>query len=140
VFCSFLALFLRKRLEDQLAAARLKCEWGALLIDLDRLQEIETRFVLRTPVTGDVGPAFQAVGIALPPNIREAPASPGDGLGRGSVCGAKSLAPAAKALKILRLSMMVLKLGQNDSGRNSPERCRGVIDGKYLHTPTGCQV
>jgi hypothetical protein len=58
----------------------LKCEWGALLVDLDRLQEIETeqdgkRFILRTPVTGDVGRAFQAVGVALPPNIREAPAS-----------------------------------------------------------------
>jgi hypothetical protein len=46
-------------------------------MDLDRLQEIETdqagkRFILRTPVTGDVGHAFQAVGVALPPNIREA--------------------------------------------------------------------
>jgi hypothetical protein len=48
-------------------------------MDLDRLQEIETeqegkRFILRTPVTGDVGLAFQAVGVALPPNIREAEA------------------------------------------------------------------
>ena len=80
VFCSFLALVLRKALEDRLAAVRLKCEWGTLLMDLDRLQEIETeqdgkRFILRTPVTGDAGHAFQAVGIALPPNIREAPAS-----------------------------------------------------------------
>jgi hypothetical protein len=79
VFCSFLALVLRKGLEDRLAAARSRCEWGPLLIDLDRLQEIETqqegkRFILRTPVTGDVGLAFQAVGVALPPNIREAEA------------------------------------------------------------------
>jgi hypothetical protein len=79
VFCSFLALVLRKGLEDRLAAARLKCEWAALLMDLDRLQEIETkqegkRFMLRTPVTGNVGQAFQAVGVALPPNIREAEA------------------------------------------------------------------
>jgi transposase len=63
VFCSFLALVLRKALEDRLTAARL-------------LQEIKTEqddkhFVLRTPVTGDVGRVFQAVGIALPPNIRE---------------------------------------------------------------------
>lgn len=54
-----------------------KPEWGALLMDLDRLQEIETEqegksFILRTPVTGDVGRVFQAVGVALPPNIREA--------------------------------------------------------------------
>ena len=79
VFCSFLALVLRKGLEDRLAAARLRSEWGALLMDLDRLQEIETeqegkRFILRTPVTGDVGLAFQAVGVALPPNIRKAEA------------------------------------------------------------------
>ena len=76
VFCSFLALVLRKTLDDHLVAARLKPEWGALVRELDRLQEIETeqdgkRFLLRTPVTGDVGPVFKAVGIALPPNIRE---------------------------------------------------------------------
>jgi Transposase DDE domain len=79
VFCSFLALVLSKVLEDRLAAAHLKPEWGALIRQLDRLQEIETEqddkhFVLRTPVTGDVGRVFQAVGVALPPNIREADA------------------------------------------------------------------
>ena len=80
VFCSFLALVLRKSLEDQLAAAPLKCEWDALRMDLDRLQEIETeqdgkRFILRTPATGDTTHAFRAVGVALPPNIREAEAA-----------------------------------------------------------------
>jgi hypothetical protein len=79
VFCSFLALVLRKDLEERLAAARLKPEWRELLADLDRLQEIEAEqdgkhFILRTPVTGVVGKAFQAVGVALPPNIRDAPA------------------------------------------------------------------
>jgi hypothetical protein len=79
VFCSFLALVLRKALEDRLAAAGVKPEWGALLRELDRLQEIETEqegkhFVLRTPVTGDVGRVFKALGIAPPPNIREAEA------------------------------------------------------------------
>ena len=77
MFCSFLALVLRKLLEDHLATARLKPEWGSLIRELDRLQEIETeqdgkQFVLRTPVTGDVGRVFKAVGVALPPNIREA--------------------------------------------------------------------
>jgi Transposase DDE domain len=81
VFCSFLALMLRKELEERLAGAQLKPEWGALLADLDRLQEVEAeqdgkRFILRTPVTGVAGKAFQAVGVALPPNIRDAePAS-----------------------------------------------------------------
>jgi transposase len=82
VFCSFLALVLRKTLDDHLVAARLRPEWGALVRELDRLQEIETeqdgkRFLLRTPVTGDVGRVFKAVGVALPPNIRElAPPEP----------------------------------------------------------------
>ena len=81
VFCSFLALLLRKELEDRLAAAGLKPEWRELLADLDRLQEIEAeqdgkRFILRTPVTGVAGKLFQAIGIALPPNIREAEATP----------------------------------------------------------------
>jgi hypothetical protein len=81
VFCSFLALVLRKELEERLAAAQLKPEWRELLADLDRLQEVEVeqdgkRFILRTPVTGVAGKAFQAVGAALPPNIRDAaPAS-----------------------------------------------------------------
>jgi Transposase DDE domain len=77
VFCSFLALILRKELEDRLSAAKLKPEWNQLLADLDRLQEVEAeqdgkRFILRTPVTGVAGKVFQAVGLALPPNIREA--------------------------------------------------------------------
>jgi len=48
-------------------------------MDLDRLQEIEMKqdgkhFIVRTPVTGDVGRVFQAVGLALPPTMREAEA------------------------------------------------------------------
>jgi DDE family transposase len=81
VFCSFLALILRKELEERLAVAGMKPEWGELLGDLDRLQEIDAeqdgkRFILRTPTTGVVGKVFQALGIALPPNIREADPSP----------------------------------------------------------------
>ena len=77
VFCSFLALVLRKELEERLATARLKPQWRELLADLDRLQEIEVEqdgkhFILRTPVTGVAGKVFQAVGVALPPNIRDA--------------------------------------------------------------------
>jgi hypothetical protein len=78
VFCSFLALLLRKVLEDHLFAARLKPEWCKLIRELDRLppagdetEQEGKRFLLRTPVTGDVGRVFKAVGVALPPNIRE---------------------------------------------------------------------
>ena len=46
--------------------------------DLDRLQNgvIEkdnARITVRTPVSGDVGPAFRAAGVAPPPNIAETP-------------------------------------------------------------------
>ena len=77
VFCSFLALVLRKELQDRLAAAGLVPEWAEVLRDLDRLQEVEVaqdgkRFILRTPVVGCAGKLFQTLGIALPPNIRDA--------------------------------------------------------------------
>jgi hypothetical protein len=77
VFCSFLALVLRKELDDRCQAADFRPEWGDVLRDLDRLQEVElakggTRLILRTPVTGTAGRLFQATRIALPPNIRDA--------------------------------------------------------------------
>lgn len=83
VFCSFLALVLRKELQDHLAAAGLKPEWAEVVRDLDRLQEVEVeqdgkRFVLRTPVVGCAGKLFRTLGIALPPNIRAATAQAPD--------------------------------------------------------------
>ena len=78
VFCSFLALLLVKELEDRLHRHNLAAEWDDILRDLDRLQEIELeqdgkRFLLRTPTTGVAGKLFQAVGVALPPNLQELP-------------------------------------------------------------------
>ena len=80
VFCSFLALLLVKELEDRLHRHNIAAEWDDILRDLDRLQEIELeqdgkRFLLRTPTTGVAGKLFQAVGVALPPNLRELPFS-----------------------------------------------------------------
>ena len=80
VFCSFLALVLAKELKDRCAAVGLKPEWDRLIRDLDRLQSGDIArdgrtITVRTPVTGDVGPVFRAVGVALPPNIAEAPAA-----------------------------------------------------------------
>lgn len=79
VFCSFLALVLRKELDERCRQAAFRPEWADVLRDLDRLQEIEIdkdgrRITLRTPATGVVGPLFKAARIALPPNVRE-PAS-----------------------------------------------------------------
>ncbi|WP_026987648.1 IS1634 family transposase [Fodinicurvata fenggangensis] len=76
VFCSFLALVLRKELQARCAAAGLKPEWGEVLRDLDRLQDIEfakdgKTMGVRTPATGVAGSLFKAVGVALPPNLRD---------------------------------------------------------------------
>src|SRR5881394_1366894 len=78
VFCSFLALLLVKELEDRLHRHNIAAEWDDILRDLDRLQEIELeqdgkRFLMRTPTTGVAGKLFQAVGVALPPNLQELP-------------------------------------------------------------------
>jgi hypothetical protein len=77
VFCSFLALVLKKELDDRCHAVGFRPEWGDVLRDLDRLQEVELakdgkRMILRTPVTGTTGRLFQAARIALPANIRDA--------------------------------------------------------------------
>ncbi len=78
VFCSFLALLLAKELEDRMRRHGVAAEWDDILRDLDRLQEITLeqdgkRFLLRTPTAGVAGKLFQAVGVALPPNIQELP-------------------------------------------------------------------
>ena len=77
MFCSFLALVLKKELADRCAARGFQPEWDEVRRDLDRLQEVEVeqdgkRFVLRTPVAGVAGKLFQTLGVALPPNIRDA--------------------------------------------------------------------
>jgi hypothetical protein len=79
VFCSFLALVLRKELDARCRKAGFRPEWGDVLRDLDRLQAVELakdgqQVTLRTPATGTIGPLFKAAGIALPPNIRDAAA------------------------------------------------------------------
>ena len=77
VFCSFLALVLRKELDERCHAVGFRPEWGDVLRDLDRLQEIELnkdgrQIIIRAPATGVIGPLFKATRIALPANIREA--------------------------------------------------------------------
>jgi hypothetical protein len=76
VFCSFLALVLRVQLQELLEMKGLKPEWNDLLRDLDRVQEVETvfsgrRFILRSQIKGCAGAVLQAVGVAVPPTIRE---------------------------------------------------------------------
>ncbi len=76
VFCSFLALVLIKELEDRLAQVGFHFEWGKIKQDLKALEEViiednGKRFAVRTECQGLSGKVFQAVGIALPPTIRE---------------------------------------------------------------------
>ena len=75
VFCSFLALLLRKELEDRLAAAGHVFEWADLVQDLERLSETEIeqdgkRYLLRNPPPGCAGPVLRTLGVALPPLVR----------------------------------------------------------------------
>src|SRR5215204_2293880 len=79
VFCSFLALILRKELDERCRRVGFRPEWGDVLRDLDRLQEVAIskdgrQMTLRTPATGLIGPLFKAARIALPPNVRDASA------------------------------------------------------------------
>jgi transposase len=76
VFCSFLALFLKRALEQRLQEKGETWEWAEILRGLDNLQEVEAksqakRFVLRSQVLGQAHKAFVAAGVALPPTLPE---------------------------------------------------------------------
>jgi hypothetical protein len=76
VFCSFLALVLRKELDRRLAQAGHEFEWADIKRDLKALehvliQENGKSLLLRTECIGTCGRVFQAVGVAIPPTIRE---------------------------------------------------------------------
>jgi Transposase DDE domain len=80
LFCSFLALLLRKDLDERLSAAGVTAEWADIVRDLDRVEQITVeqptkRFVLRPQAPGCAGSVFQAVGVALPPLLRQLPAA-----------------------------------------------------------------
>jgi transposase len=77
VFCSFLALVLRKELDRQLESAGHQLEWEEIKRDLKALQRVTVeeegrRLYVRTACAGACGKIFQAVGVALPPTISEA--------------------------------------------------------------------
>jgi transposase len=76
VFCSFLALVIRKELDRRLEKAGQCFEWADIKQDLKALQEItiEDRgkmLTIRNECLGTCGKVFQAVGVAIPPTIRE---------------------------------------------------------------------
>jgi len=79
IFCTFLALVLRKELMDRLAARRLAVpEWQHVVDDLLDLSEIEVeqdgrRALLRTAPGHTIDPLCRAVGVTLPPVFQELP-------------------------------------------------------------------
>ena len=75
VFCSFLALVLRKELQDRLERKGWRLEWADIVRDLDNLMEMELTvqgkgYVLRNETNGTVGKVAQACAVALPPILR----------------------------------------------------------------------
>jgi hypothetical protein len=76
VACSFLALVLKKELEDRLAAANgARASWPTAIADLDSLAETEVeqdgkRFLLRSAPRPAASLALSALGLALPPTLR----------------------------------------------------------------------
>ncbi len=76
VFCSFLALVLRKELERRLNQAGHLFEWSDIKQDLKALQQVTIEedgkyFAIRSECKGHCGKIFQAVKVAVPPTIRE---------------------------------------------------------------------
>jgi transposase len=76
VFCSFLALVLRKALHDRLDdKGNANLEWAHIRDDLQGLQEIELTvqgkgYRLRTETRGTLNAVFNACGVALPPTLQ----------------------------------------------------------------------
>jgi Transposase DDE domain len=76
VSCSFLALVLKKELEDRIADLGKPGSWPEILADLDSLTETEVeqdnkRFLLRSAPRPAASLALRAVGVALPPTVRQ---------------------------------------------------------------------
>ena len=76
VSCSFLALVLKKALEDRIADLGKPGSWPEILADLNSLTETEIqqdnkRFMLRSAPRPAASLALRAVGVALPPTVRQ---------------------------------------------------------------------
>lgn len=75
VFCSFLALVLRKDLDRCLAENKHQFEWNDIKQDLKALKQVEIeengqRFAIRSECKGVCGKIFQSIRVALPPTIK----------------------------------------------------------------------
>lgn len=76
VFCSFLALCLKRELEIRLEEKNLDAEWAEIIRGLDNLQQVElllqgSRFLLRSEIKGHASQAIRAAEVAMPPVLQE---------------------------------------------------------------------
>jgi hypothetical protein len=76
VFCSFLALVLRKELDQRLVRAGHRFEWAEIKQNLKVLQSVTTeengrQLAIRSQSKGVCGKIFQAVGAGMSPTIRD---------------------------------------------------------------------
>ncbi len=76
VFCCFLAQVLRKELDRRLERAGFEFEWADIKQHLKALQEMtveenDKKLAIRTACLGVCGKVLRAVGVALPPTVRE---------------------------------------------------------------------
>jgi len=75
VFCSYLALILKRELEERMSAKELQWEWAEVIRGLDELQEVEAelhgeRYLLRSQLLGHASQALRGAGVAAPAPMR----------------------------------------------------------------------
>lgn len=78
VFCSFLALLLRRELQERMwrREESVAVEWNQAIQDLERVEEVEVHhrgktFLLRTELPGEAGKVFRAAGVQIPQTVRQ---------------------------------------------------------------------
>ena len=75
VFCSFLAILLRRELERRLEKRGFFPEWNEILHDVAAVEEVTAeisgeKIFFRSELKGCAGKVFQAAGVAIPPTVR----------------------------------------------------------------------
>ena len=133
IFCSFLAVLLRKELFDRLAARRHgDLEWQHIVDDLDELSEIEVeqdgrRALLRTAPGATIDPLCRALGITLPPVFQEIPPAPET----SPIVWCLKRLMARKPLMHNYIYFETLEVGSKERPQNAPSR----RDGRRVRSP-----
>lgn len=75
VFCSFLAIVLRRELERRMAEKGYDFEWNDILHDIASIKDFTAEIsgktvIFRSEMRGCAGKVFQAAGVAVPPAVR----------------------------------------------------------------------